>query len=226
MESNKPQCVGFIMDGNRRWAKREGMPTFEGHRQGYKNFKEMIRMVHRAHISHLVCYAFSTENWNRADEEVSFLMNLFRIAFKDIRSETDAKKINYRFIGQINRLPSDLQTFIITIESENHTDVELTVWIALSYGGRAEIVDATNKAIQEGKEVTEETFSTLLSTCGMPDPDLIIRTSGEKRLSNFLLWQSAYSELFFTDTLWPDFGEVEFKGILEQYSQRKRRRGK
>jgi undecaprenyl diphosphate synthase len=221
-----PQCVGFIMDGNRRWATTQGRPHHEGHLHGYEVLKKMIRLVHGAKIPHMVCYAFSTENWNRAEEEVIFLMNLMRRAFLDLRKDSEGKKINYRIIGQIDRLPEDLQNEVRTLESSNHADAELTVWIALSYGGRAEIVEAVNGAIKKGEQITEENFHELLWTRGMPDPDLIIRTSGEQRISNFLLWQSAYSEYVFTSTLWPDFGEAEFQSILEQYAERKRRNGK
>ncbi len=225
MEGLQPQCVGFIMDGNRRWAKREGKQTFEGHTQGFEVLKELVRVVHAANIPHMVCYAFSTENWNRAESEVAFLTNLMRKGLAELQKNTDGKKVNYRIVGQVNRFPVDLQTEVSALEAHNESDATLTVWIALSYGGRAEILEATNRAIEKGEIVTEETFKNLLWTRGMPDPDLIIRTSGEKRLSNFLLWQSAYSEFFFTDTLWPDFGEVEFQSMVEQYGERQRRKG-
>ena len=231
MDDSSPQCVGFIMDGNRRWAKGKNLPALEGHARGYDVLEKMIRVVHKEHIPHMVVYAFSTENWKRADDEVGYLMNLFSQALREF-TETliaEGKKINLRVIGQIERLPKGLQSEIVRTEEKNIPDPALTLWIATSYGGRAEIIQAVNRAITEAhkevREVTEESFEKLLWTSGMPDPDLIIRTSGEKRLSNFLLWQSAYSELFFTETLWPDFGETEFKGILEEYATRQRRRG-
>jgi undecaprenyl diphosphate synthase len=220
------QCVGFIMDGNRRWAKEQGKESFEGHLKGYETLKEMIRVVHRNRIPHMVCYAFSTENWNRTAQEVEFLIGLMRSAVAEFhRDNTEARKINYRIVGQVDRLPEDLQGEIRALESGNRTDAELTVWVALSYGGRAEIVDAVNHAVKNGALVTEESFPSLLWTHGMPDPDLIIRTSGETRISNFLLWQSAYSEYVFTETLWPDFGETEFQSIVEEYGARIRRKG-
>jgi undecaprenyl diphosphate synthase len=225
---NIPQCVGFIMDGNRRWAQKQGVSSFEGHAQGYGALKEMIEAVYEAHIPHMVCYAFSTENWNRSKEEVEYLMKLLGqgIAEFPTMSRKEGKHIRVRIIGERDRLSPELQRSIAEAENDKDDEVALTVWIALSYGGRAEIVDAVNRAISIGAPVTEETFATLLWTGEMPDPDIIIRTSGEKRISNFLLWKSAYSEFFFIDTLWPDFGKTEFQSILEQYAKRVRRIGK
>jgi undecaprenyl diphosphate synthase len=221
------QCVGFIMDGNRRWAKERGLPTLEGHARGYENLKELMRVVHKAGIPHMVCYAFSTENWKRTEEEVGYLMKLLHHALMELPEliAKEGKRINIRVIGERQVLSKDLQEVIANVESKNYADPELTVWVALSYGGRLEIVDAVNRAVTQGVSVTEESFEKLLWTHGMPDPDIIIRTSGEKRISNFLLWQSAYSEFFFTDTLWPDFGETEFQSILEDYANRERRKG-
>lgn len=220
------QCVGFIMDGNRRWAKTHGLPTLEGHRKGYEALKAMVRVVHDAGIPHMACYAFSTENWNRSPEEVAYLMDLFAYAVRDVREGVvDKHAVNVRFIGERERFPETLRTAMREVEAGNHAGASLTVWLALSYGGRPEILSAVNRAVAAGKEVDEEAFESLLWTSGMPDPDLIIRTSGEERLSNFLLWQSAYSELFFTKTLWPDFGEVEFQSMLDQYGTRQRRKG-
>jgi undecaprenyl diphosphate synthase len=227
MNESSPQCVGFIMDGNRRWAKTNGLPSLDGHTRGYDALEQMIRTVSGVQIPHMVVYAFSTENWKRAEDEVGHLMNLFSQALTEL-TETliiEGKKINVRVIGQRERLPKKLQEEIAVTEAKNTANPELTLWIAVSYGARAEIVDAVNHAVAEGTKVDETTFGNYLWTGGMPDPDLIIRTSGEIRLSNFLLWQSAYSEFFFTDTLWPDFGETEFKSILEEYGKRQRRRG-
>ncbi len=220
-------CAGFIMDGNRRWAKQHNLPTLEGHAKGYEAFKLLMDAVYEAHIPHMVCYAFSTENWKRAEDEVGYLMNLMHRALIELveRLHTDERKINLRVIGERSRLPENIQKAIESIESKNHTAPELTVWMAISYGGRAEVVDAVNRIVEKGEKVTEEAFGKFLWTEDMPDPDLIIRTSGEIRTSNFLIWQSAYSELFFTDTLWPDFGETEFQSILEQYKTRQRRKG-
>lgn len=226
-ECKMPTCVGFIMDGNRRWAKERGLQSVEGHRVGHETFRSIIDCVYEHSIPHVVCYAFSTENWHRTKEEVRYLMELLQYALRtfseDIRR--DGKRINLQIIGERAQLPLSLQEEIRVTEALNTDTPRTTVWIALAYGGRAEIITAVNCAIEAGVPVTEETFSQLLWTRGMPDPDLIIRTSGEERLSNFLLWQSAYSELFFVRTLWPDFGEMEFKGILEQYGNRQRRKG-
>ncbi len=227
MEQQKIQCVGFIMDGNRRWAKNQGLPSLEGHAKGYEVMQNMVGVVQRAGIPHMVCYAFSTENWKRTEEEVTYLMVLLERAVGEFAKELERerKKINLRIVGQIERLPLSMQAEISRVEAENIAEPELTVWIAISYGGRAEVIQAVNRAIDAEERVTETTFEKYLWTYGMPDPDLVIRTSGELRTSNFLIWQAAYSELFFTDTYWPDFGETEFKGIVEEYGKRKRRIG-
>ncbi len=223
-----PTCVGFIMDGNRRWAHAHGLTALEGHRKGYEALKHIIDVVHDSGIKHMVCYAFSTENWNRNEIEVRGLMELFKYALSTIGEtyQNSGKNISIRFIGERARFDSSLQESMAEIENKSPTNSGLTVWVALSYGGRAEILEAVNRAVEKGDAVTEESFEKLLWTSGMPDPDLIIRTSGEERLSNFLLWQSAYSELFFTETLWPDFGEREFQSILDEYGKRQRRNGK
>ncbi len=228
IEKSMPACVGFIMDGNRRWAREHGLETLQGHQEGYEALKRMIEVVRKARIPHMVCYAFSTENWNRAEGEVSYLMKLFRHAITDLveSSVEENARVRFCFIGERERFDPDLQTEMARVEALNLIDPELTVWVALSYGGRSEIVAAVNHAVASGNAVTEESFGKLLWTKEMPDPDLIVRTSGEERLSNFLLWQSAYSELFFTETFWPDFGETEFQSILDQYGKRQRRRGK
>ena len=213
------------MDGNRRWAKARGLSPIDGHRAGYEALTHIIDAVHQAGIPHMVCYAFSTENWKRSEEEVGGLMSLFARALDRITAETSERGVRIRFIGERARFSAELREKMDRVEQKSADDAELTVWVALSYGGRAEIVDAVNRAVDAGAYLTEESFADLLSTRGMPDPDLIIRTSGEMRLSNFLLFQSAYSELFFTKTLWPDFGEAEFKSILEEYGNRQRRQG-
>ncbi len=225
--SEIPQCVGFIMDGNRRWARSHGLETLLGHQKGYEALKRIIDAVYEADIPHMVCYAFSTENWNRKPDEVAYLMDLFKRAVGELAHthKAEGKRVNIRFIGERERFDPGLQADMLRVENEAYSDPVLTVWLALSYGGRAEIVDAVNRVLENGEWVTEESFRTFLWTDGMPDPDLIIRTSGEERLSNFLLWQSAYSELFFTKTYWPDFGETEFQSILDEYGKRQRRNG-
>ncbi len=224
-DSSEPVCVGIILDGNRRWAKEHGLPTLEGHRAGSEKLKEVIHFVRESGISHLVVYAFSTENWNRQKEEVSYLMDLFRKAVQKEMKELGKEGVRIRFVGQRERFSADLQRAMNVTEEETRKNDTFTLWVCLSYGGRAEIVAAA-KAAAKGGEVTEETLMQNLWTAEMPDPNIIIRTSGEKRLSGFLPWQSIYSELFFTDTKWPAFTKEEFDSILAEFAQRERRRGK
>ncbi|MEK7178671.1 MAG: polyprenyl diphosphate synthase [Patescibacteria group bacterium] len=222
-----PQCIGIIMDGNRRWARARGMSSFEGHRAGKEKLKEVMEWVKEAGIPHLVVYAFSSENWNRTKEEVGYLMDLLRLVFSKELPEFIKKEVRIRFVGERSRLPWDVEEVLRTAEKETEEFSAHTLWIALSYGGRDEIVHATNSILdlKSDKPVTEEVFSRYLFTAGMPDPDLIIRTGGERRLSNFLPWQSVYSELFFEDTYWPDFEKEDFTRILKEFAGRERRRG-
>lgn len=219
------RCVGIILDGNRRWAKERGLPKLEGHREGLENVKRITRVVRDRGIKHLVVYAFSTENWKREPVEVSYLMNLFKEAIEKEFSELGREGVRIRFVGQHERFPAGLQESILNIEKETGDNAVMTLWCCLSYGGRAEILHAAQEIAQHGESITEESFAKHLWTAGMPDPDIIIRTSGEKRLSGFLTWESVYSELFFTDTKWPDFSGEEFDGILGEYTTRERRRG-
>ncbi len=220
------QCVGFIMDGNRRFALENGQTELQGHTAGKEKFLEVVDWVKALKISHAVFYAFSTENWQREKEEVEHLMSLFRELLRQLKNEAKDKKVQVRIIGRREDLPSDIQLQIEDLEKDQPADFLVTIWVALSYGGRAEILSAVNKIIKEGKEVNELEFEKLLWTAGMPDPDIIIRTSGEKRLSNFLPWQSVYSELFFTNTYWPAFTKDEFMSILLEYANRERRIGR
>lgn len=216
------------MDGNRRFAQRLGRPVLFGHEQGYRVFKEMIEVVRVEGIPHVVCYAFSTENWQRSKEEVSDIFGLVRRAGMEYLAADmgKQKQIIFRFIGDRSRLSEDTRGIIERLETiASDNEPTLTVWVLLSYGGRAEIVAATNKAVADGLAVDEKSFSRLLWTADMPDPDLIIRTGGEQRVSNFLPWQSIYSELFFTDTYWPAFTAAELRAILAEYRMRQRRRG-
>lgn len=226
IKTNIPKCVGFIMDGNRRFASKQAKETFEGHKAGEEVFYESVKWVKEAKIETAVYYAFSTENWKRSTEEVSYLMKLFELFIEKILSETNQAKVRVKVIGRRKDFSEKLQGLINDLETESAQYKELTVWVALSYGGRAEILEAVNKAVEKGEEVTEESFARLLWSSPMPDPDLIIRTGGEQRLSNFLPWQSVYSELFFTDTYWPAFTKEEFTRILCAYADRERRQGK
>lgn len=218
-------CVGIIMDGNRRWAKAKGLLKLEGHRAGAETLKSVTRVVRDKGIAHLVVYAFSTENWNRESDEVSYLMNLIREYAQKEMQELGKEGIRVRFVGQRERFSADVRDSMDAIEKETAHNTTITLWLCVSYGGRAEIVAAANAATGKGP-ITEESLTQHLWTVGMPDPDIIIRTSGEKRLSGFLTWQSVYSELFFTDTKWPDFNAEEFDSILAEYALRERRRGK
>ena len=220
-----PTCLGIIMDGNRRFAREQGLEAAAGHLAGKDKLMEVIRWTADADISHLVVYAFSTENWRRSEEEVKALLALFSLVIAEFEARKE-KDFAVRFIGRRNDFSLELQADMARLETIPPDEHKITVWIALSYGGRAEIVEATNRAIELGEKIDEESFAKLLWTEGMPDPDLIVRTGGEERLSNFLPWQSVYSELIFTPTYWPAFTKEEFTSILETYAARERRRGK
>lgn len=223
--STVPVCVGIILDGNRRWAKEHGLPKMEGHRRGYERLLDCTRWARDRGVKHLVAYAFSTENWNREIEEVSYLMNLLREAATKGLQDLAKENVRVRFIGTRDRLDADLVEAMERVEKESATN-DFTLWICLSYGGRAEIVAATVAAAKEGGTLTEESLRAHFWSAEMPDPDIIIRPGGEKRLSNFLLWQAAYSELFFIEEKWPAFTEKILDSILAEFEQRERRRGK
>ncbi len=216
------------MDGNGRWAEMRGLPRIEGHKRGAERTREVIAAASEVGVKGLTLYAFSLENWQRPDEDVSMLMKLLELYLKSEINELVGKGIVFRTIGEVWRLPASIQDLLKDAEERSFRNKGLNLVLALSYGGRNEIVRAARKAISLGTsadEVTEEYFDTLLDTSGMPAPDLIVRTSGEKRISNFLLWQAAYAELYFTDTLWPDFTREEFFLALHDYPMRERRFG-
>jgi len=229
MEINKQKtvnCVGIIMDGNRRWAKEHGVPVFEGHRVGYERSKDVTEWAKEAGIETIILYAFSTENWKRSEEEKSGLFKLLRMFLEHEAEKLNKENIKITFIGQRELFDGDIKEGIVRIEKETEKNTGLHLAIALSYGGRAEIVDAAKRMTASQREdLTEESFPELLWTKDIPDPDIIIRTGGDMRLSNFLLWQSAYAELFFTPTLWPAFSKEEFAEIIGEYENRERRRG-
>lgn len=215
------------MDGNRRWARAHNKPVFEGHSEGYKKLQDVVKWAHEAGIEHLVAYAFSTENWQRSEEEVGYLIKLFRFILDNETKKMIAEKVRVCFVGDRARFSEDVQESMMKMETETAKDFDITLHIAMSYGGRAEILSATNVLLAEGAtSVTEEEFSKKLWTYPMPDPDLIIRTSGEHRLSGFLAWQSVYSELFFVESLWPEFQQEEFQDILNEYAGREQRLGR
>ena len=227
MAEQQIQCVGVIMDGNRRWAKEKRKPSLEGHRAGYEILAETAVWARNLAIPHLIVYAFSTENWGRSEEEVGYLMGLFRYIVNEQSNRMIKERVRVRFVGQRERFAQDLQDGMVRIEEATAKAYDITLHIALSYGGRAEIVAATNKLLAEKKDlVTEEEFTKNLWSYPMPDPDIIIRTGGDMRLSGFLPWQTVYSEFFFVPTLWPDFSKAEFEGIIEEFHSRERRRGK
>ncbi|MCH8050024.1 di-trans,poly-cis-decaprenylcistransferase [Patescibacteria group bacterium] len=223
-----PLSIGIIIDGNRRWAKDNGLTVAKGHRAGFDNLKACISWAEKAGVKNLIFYVFSTENWKRSKEEVTNLTKFLKSGLHEILDEAKKKKTSVRFIGQRERWPKPVQALMSKVEEETKTFKEKTVAFALSYGGRAEIVHAVNSILKKGqkKEVTEKEFEKELWTNGLPDPDIIIRTGNTMRLSNFLPWQSVYSELYFTGTLWPDFDEEEFNHVLDEYKERERRIGK
>lgn len=226
MSKKEVQCIGIILDGNRRWAKERGLPTLEGHRRGFENLKSVARWVRDRNIPHLVVFAFSTENWNRTEAEVSYLMDIFRDAIRDSGDELGKEHIRTRFIGQRERFSDDIREGMRETEEKTASNSKLTLWICLSYGARAEIAAAAESLRNSDTPISEETLRAHFWSTEMPDPDIIIRTGGARRLSNFLLWQAAYSELFFLEPHWPDFDDKLLDGVLAEYAERERRMGR
>lgn len=225
MSSEVPEHIAIIMDGNGRWAKERGLPRTAGHKEGGEALKRTIRACRELGVKYLSVYAFSTENWKRPEEEVSFLQTLLQQALLNEVKKLAKEGIKLRFLGDLSAFSQDLRNKIKEAEELTAGNTEYQLNIMLNYGSRDEMIYAVNVAIKSGQEVTEDIFSSLLYTAGIPDPELIIRTSGEKRLSNFLLWQSAYSELWFTDTYWPDFNKDVLQQAISEYSSRSRRFG-
>ena len=219
------ESVAIIMDGNGRWARQRGLPVAAGHRAGTRALRRTVEASIDLGVRSLAVYAFSTENWARPPEEVELLMGIFTETIERELPDLVRQGVRTRFIGRRDRAPEALRERMAALERETEENRRLNLWIAFDYGGRAEIVDAANRAVRAGSEVDEETFASLLNAPEMPDPDLLIRTSGELRISNFLLWQLAYAELVFVDTLWPDFGEEQLRAALDDYASRRRRFG-
>lgn len=222
-----PSHVAIIMDGNGRWAKKRGLPRIMGHHAGVRAVERTVRAARDMGIKTLSLYAFSSENWKRPESEVSGLMGLFRIY---IRSKVElllAENARIRFAGRLDELPGDIREIIREAEAKTEAQQGLQLVICLNYGGRSEILDAVNKAVSSGEiyPLDEKSFRKYLYLPDIPDPDLIIRTSGEMRLSNFWLWESAYSEFFFTEKLWPDFGPEDLEAAVKAYGGRERRYG-
>lgn len=228
---NIPKHVAIILDGNGRWAKSKGMPRNYGHTAGAKNVETVCKAAHDMGIEYLTLYAFSTENWNRPENEVNALMKLLESYLKNCIKTADKNNMCVRVIGDTSRLSEKFQQQIVELEKASAKNTGLKLQIAINYGSRDEMTRAMRKMYQDIKagvqseEITEADFEKYLDTAGIPDPDLLIRTSGELRLSNYLLWQLAYSEFYFTDVPWPDFHEEELKEAVEAYNKRKRRFG-
>lgn len=227
-----PKHIAIIMDGNGRWAKKRGLPRKAGHKAGAETLEKIISAARELGLEHLTVYAFSTENWKRSQEEVDAIMNLLRQYLKNYFKKFIKDDVRMNVIGDINRLDADIQKQILEIEQLSKEKTGLFVHIALNYGGRDELRRAITKMAQEAvegrllpEEMTEECIAGYLDTAGMPDPELVIRTSGEERISNFLLWQAAYSEFYFCDTLWPDFTKTELEKAVFAYQNRERRFG-
>ncbi len=222
-----PTHIAIIMDGNGRWAKKRSLPRNAGHAAGAKTFKDIARYCNKIGIKYLTVYAFSTENWKRPKQEVDGIMNLLRDYLKDAVN-FKAENIKLKFIGDFEPLDNDIRELIVADEKESENATGLQVNIALNYGGRDEIVHAVRDIVKKGidvADITEQTISEHLYTADMPDPDLIIRPSGEYRLSNYLIWQSAYAEYWFSDVLWPDFSPSHLEAAIDAYNKRDRRFG-
>jgi undecaprenyl diphosphate synthase len=220
-----PQAVAIVMDGNGRWAAAHGVSVAEGHRAGSRALRPVVETAIDVGVESLAVYAFSTENWTRPGDEVEALMEIFGETIDRELVDLAKEGVRTRFVGRRDRAPDWLRAKLSELEDATATETRLNLWIAFDYGGRAELVEAARRIAESGAEVDEESFGRYLYAPEMPDPDLVIRTSGELRVSNFLLWQSAYAEFAFIDTLWPDFGPKEFRAAIEDYASRRRRFG-
>jgi len=227
-EQNTPRHVAIIMDGNGRWAKQRWLPRIAGHRAGVTVLTPLLEAAGESGVETLTLYAFSTENWSRSEDEVDSLMTLFLETARRKVPELNQRGARLRFLGRRWRLPHEVQEAIRQAEDLTRENEKLDVYIALNYGGRAELVDAARRMIEDGlapDKVDEATFASYLYAPEVPEVDLVIRTSGELRVSNFLLWQIAYAEFYVTETLWPDFSPEEFRRAIASFAARSRRRG-
>ena len=232
-KENLPKHIAVIMDGNGRWAKKKGLRREFGHREGRKAVKKIVESCAELNIKNLTLYAFSTENWNRPKLEIDFLMQLLFLSLKDELKSLNRNNIKFETIGNLDRLPKKISNYLEKVKDETQSNSALTLTLALSYGSRNEIVnvvreisDKVKNNIISSKKIDETVINDHLYTRHLPDVDLLIRTSGEKRISNFLLWQIAYSELYFTKKLWPDFGKTDLYKAIISYQNRERRFGK
>jgi len=223
-----PNHIAIIMDGNGRWAKQRDLPRFEGHRAGVENMRSVIEYFNQLQLKYLTLYGFSTENWNRPEEEITGLLNLLEEIIDKETLKLHRRGVRLRHLGQLDRLPQNLQVAINRAAELTKNNTGMNLSFAFNYGGRTEIVDAVRSIVAKGippESVDEKLFNSYLYTAGLPEVDLVIRTGGELRLSNFLIWQAAYSEYYFTKVLWPDFDSKEIDQALLSYSQRQRRFG-
>ena len=221
-----PKCVAFIIDGNGRWATERNMPRMYGHKAGIDAVIETIKNAQEIGLKELIFFCFSTENWNRPKQEVDGLFDLFREYLNNDTNEYSKKNIKFKMCGERKNLPQDIVKKAEELEIKTKDCEDMIVCLCINYGGRNDIVEAVNKCLKDGKkDITEEEFKHYLYTSELSDPDLIIRTSGEQRISNFLLYQMAYSELYFTKTYWPDFDKKELLKALHEFQQRNRRFG-
>ncbi len=222
-----PEHIAIIMDGNGRWAKNRSLPRTAGHAAGSKKFKEIARYCNKIGVKHLTVYAFSTENWRRPKEEVDAIMNIFRDYLRD-SANFKSENIKLEFIGDRSGMPEDIVKLMAQAEYDSKDATGLKCYMAINYGGRDELVHALRDIVKEGivaEDITEDTISSHIYTSHYPDPELIIRPSGEYRLSNFLIWQSAYSEFWFSNILWPDFSTDDLEQAIDDYNKRNRRFG-
>ena len=227
VEKTNLKHIAVIMDGNRRWAKDKGLPSAFGHKKGVESLKKVVKIADKYGVKYLTMYAFSTENWNRKQEEVDFLMNLLATTMKNELNELHENNVKMSFIGDLSKLNQNLQNILdeAVIKTKENTGVNLQ--IAINYGARDEIVHAVNEILKSGmKEITPEIFEKFLYTSNIPNPDLLIRTGGELRISNYLLWQIAYSEIYITEKYWPEFDEKALAEAIKTFSERKRRYGR
>ena len=232
MEDNMPKHIAIIMDGNRRWARERGLEVKQGHKEGAKTLEKIVRYANKIGIKHISVYAFSTENWKRTEEEVGALMLLFQNYLDDYSKRADTENIKVKILGNISELSDRMQKSIEKCMKRTENNTGITFNILLNYGGRDEIVHGVRKIAQMVKDnelkiedITEDTISNSLYTVGQPDPDLVIRTSGELRTSNFLPWQIVYSEFLFVDKNWPDFSEEDLDNAIKAYQNRHKRMG-
>ena len=224
-----PNHVAIIMDGNGRWAKKHGLSRLEGHQAGAQNIRPVIKYLNQYHIKYVTLYGFSAENWGRPEDEVASLLQLFEETLNEYVSELHENGIKLRHLGRLEELPQGLQLAINKALALTKNNTGMTLSFALNYGGRLEILDAIRHIIDEGipiQDIDEKLFNSYLYTTGLPDVDLVIRTGGEFRISNFLIWQVIYSEYYFTEVPWPDFNQKELEKTLLTYSQRQRRFGR